>query len=68
MKTLVIKVIKRKAVVDIARVRTARRSRKRGPTVTTTVNDWIAESRRNRLDGDSSSRKTIADWTAEATT
>jgi hypothetical protein len=35
-------------------------------TVTTTVNGWISESRKNRLDDDSSSRKTIADWTAEA--
>jgi hypothetical protein len=32
-------------------------------TVTATVNDWIAESRKNKLEQDKSSRKTIAGWT-----
>ena len=66
MKTVVIKVIKRKALADIARVRPAKRRRLRQVTATTTVNDWIAESRKNKLDGDTSSRETIAEWTADA--
>ena len=64
-----IKVIKQKELADIARVRTPpNRPRVRPMTVTTTVNDWISESRRNKLADDISARATIAGWTAEAHT
>ena len=66
MKTVVIKVIKRKALADIARVLPGKRLRLRPITATTTVNDWIAESRKNKLDGDNASRETLAGWTAAA--
>ncbi len=60
-KEIVIKIIKRNAKSG-----PPPRVAKRVPqTVTATVNDWIAERRRNRLDEDSSSRNTIAGWAAE---
>jgi hypothetical protein len=59
---ILIKVIKR----DIGAVPPAdpakKLKQKRQPTMTATVNDWIAESRQNRLDSDRSSRRTIDDW------
>jgi len=64
---IVIKIIKRKTQADIARIPTERRSA-RPVTVTNTVNNWIAESRKNRLENDNASRETIAGWTAEANT
>jgi hypothetical protein len=66
MKTIVIKVIKRKALDGIARALPAGRRRARPMTVSATVNDWIAENRRHRAEKDNSSRETIAGWTAEA--
>jgi hypothetical protein len=62
----VIKVIKRKTLADIARILPEKCLRVRPMTVTTTVNDWIAESRKNRLENDDFSRQTIAGWAAEA--
>ncbi len=66
MKTIVIKVIKRKALGDIARALPAIRRRAHPTTLRATVNDWIAESRRNRVEKDNASRDTIADWAAQA--
>ena len=65
--TIVIKVIKRKTQTDIARIPTERR-RVQTVTVTNTVNSWIVESRKNRLEKDNASLETIAGWTAEAHT
>ena len=61
MKTVVIKVIKRKALADIARVLPGKCLRLRPITATTTVNDWIAESRKSKLDGDNASRERSRD-------
>lgn len=60
-----IKIIKRKTTPDPEP--DANGSAKAGnrPTATATVNKWIAENRRSRLDEDKSSRKTIEDWTTE---
>lgn len=68
MKQFVIKVIKRNALADIARILPIERPRVQREAVTNTVKDWIAESRKNRLEQDNSSRETIAGWTAEAHT
>jgi hypothetical protein len=34
-------------------------------SITSTVNDWIDESRKNRINSETLSRKTIAGWAAE---
>ena len=68
MKQFVIKVIKRKTLADIAGILPTKRRKVQTVTVTTTVNDWISQSRKNRLEKDNSSRETIAGWTAEANT
>lgn len=64
-KRIVIKIIKRKVTPELPCTVSTKRPKAHPATVTETVNDWIAESRRNRLDQDSSSRKMIASWTAE---
>ena len=68
MKPIVIKVIKRKALADIARLLPAKRSRNRPATVTATVNNWIAESRRNRIGNENAARARIAGWKTEPQT
>ena len=68
MKQFVIKVIKRKTQVDIAGILPTERRRVQTVTVTNTVKNWIAESRKNRLETDNASLETIAGWTAEAHT
>ncbi|HEX6125740.1 MAG TPA: hypothetical protein VFZ23_10260 [Pyrinomonadaceae bacterium] len=60
-----IKVIKRTTVADIPHVLPTKSLPVRPVTVTTTVKDWIAESRKNRIEKDNSARNTIAGWTAE---
>jgi len=63
-KKIVIKIIKRKtAAAPLPSTMPASTPR----TVTSTVKDWIAESRQSRLDRDRSSRKTIAGWATEST-
>ena len=67
MKTPGIKIIKRKSPIEVDSPAPRKLPRLHLPmTVTATVNDWIAESRKNRLAMDNSSRNTIAGWTAEA--
>jgi hypothetical protein len=68
MKQFVIKVIKRKTQADIAGIVPTERRRVQTVTVTNMVNNWIAESRKNRLAKDNASLETIAGWTAEANT
>jgi hypothetical protein len=68
MQPFVIKVIKRKTLADIARILPTKRRTVQTVAMTTTVNNWIAESRKNRLEKDNSSRETIAGWTVEANT
>lgn len=68
MKQFVIKVIKRKTLADIAGILPTKRRGLQTVTVTNTVNEWIAESRKNRLEKDNASLETIAGWTAEAHT
>ena len=62
-----IKVIKRKAL-EIARVLPKKRHGAHPTTVTTTVNDWISEFRKNKLKNDNSSRETVAGWAAGSNT
>ena len=66
MKMPTIKVIKRKLSGDMASVPSARRAETRPTTVTTTVKDWIAESRQNKEDNDVSSREIVAGWALAA--
>ena len=68
MKRIVIKVIKRKTLADIAHILPVNGRGVQPVTMTTTVKDWIAESRKNRLEKDNSSRETIAGWATETTT
>ena len=64
MKLTVIKVIKRKALGEITRIHPTKRLRVRAATVTTTVNVWISEFRKQKLEDDNSCRETIAGWAA----
>ena len=68
MKLTVIKVIKRQALDEFARVLPKKRLRVRAATVTGTVNDWISEFRKQKLENDNSSRETIAGWAARSNT
>jgi len=68
MKPIVIRVIKRKALADIAQLIPTKSPRKHRTTVTGTINNWIAESRRNRIGSDRAARTKIAGWKAEAQT
>lgn len=61
-----IKVIKREALDNSDQTLPAQRPRSSGTEMADTVNEWIVESRQNKLDSDVSARKTIADWTAIA--
>jgi hypothetical protein len=65
-KRIVIKVIKRKTSSDVPASEPTKTRQKRGPTATATVNDWIEESRKSRLDEDSTSRETIDRWSSES--
>ena len=58
-----IKVIKRK-VLDSKPALPTKRLRTGIVSVKATVNEWIAERRRNQIDSDISSRETIKAWTA----
>lgn len=68
MKLTLIKVIKRQALGEITRVVPKNRLQAQPATVTTTVNDWISEFRKHKLQNDNSSRKTIAGWAAGSNT
>ena len=68
MKLTLIKVIKRQALGEIARVVPKKRLQAQPATVTTTVNDWISEFRKHKLQNDNSSRETIAGWAAGSNT
>ena len=68
MKRTVIKVIKRKVLADIARVLPRKLLGAQPATVTTTVNDWISEFRKHKLENDNASRETIAGWAAGSNT
>jgi hypothetical protein len=60
----VIKIIKRTVTPTIPS--TVSKNIQPTRTVTATVNEWIAERRQVQLNEDSSSRKTIAGWAAQA--
>ena len=59
-----IKIIKRNSTPELPI--TATIERPKAHLITGTVRNWIAESRKNRLDEASYSRKTIADWATES--
>jgi hypothetical protein len=64
-KRIAIKVVKRDMIPESAETSPTTLRQKHHPTATATVNNWIAESRQSRDDKESSSRRTIADWTSE---
>ena len=57
-----VRIIKRKAEPT---VRIPESNTVETQSITATINDWIDESKQNRIDSETSSRKTIAGWAAE---
>ena len=63
-----IKVIKRNAVPSVPRNGGKKHRAARPASVTATVADWITESRKKKVDQDSSSRITLERWASESST